>query len=118
MIVNSPVPSDRPGSPAVGSEAVIVTVGVLSYRATMARCGRVGENTKPAPVTFTATVEGAFQSVVCLNDESELKASIRGGQTTVPLSLPGGAKKLLAFAATRKAFDAERDAPRLKVKMR
>ena len=75
-------------------------------------------NAAPREARISATVTGACKTALDLMSESEAPVSIRGGQTTFTVTLPPRAWKIVALAETRKALDAERNAPRLKAKLR
>jgi hypothetical protein len=60
--------------------------------------------------------EGASEAVLELNDLKEITSTTRGFQTTFKLETTNDA--LLALSPTKKDLDAERNAPRAKVKLR
>lgn len=75
-------------------------------------------NISPREARVAATVTGASKTALDLMSEAETPASTRGGQTTFTVSLPPRAWKVVALAATRRALDEERNAPRVKAKLR
>ncbi len=75
-------------------------------------------NTASREAGVRATVEGAAKTALDLTTETEAPSSIRGGQTTFNVTLPPHGWKVIALAETRKALDDERNAPRLKAKLR
>jgi hypothetical protein len=75
-------------------------------------------NPTPRATTLSATVTGALRTVLDLATELETPATIRGGQTTFTTTVPANGWKLFALAADRKTLDTERNAPRLKARLR
>lgn len=75
-------------------------------------------NTAAREASVWATVEIAAKTALDLTTETEAPSSIRGGQTTFTVTLPPHGWKVVALAETRKDLDDERNAPRLKAKLR
>jgi hypothetical protein len=75
-------------------------------------------NASSRPAEVAAAVEGVAEVALDLATEQELPVSSRGFQGEARVTIPARGWKLIAFAATRKALDEERNAPRLQARLR
>lgn len=75
-------------------------------------------NTGQTPASIAVAVGNAPGLAVDLADETELPLDKRGFQSAATTTIPAGGWKLIAFAASRKAFDLERNTSRLQGRLR
>jgi hypothetical protein len=75
-------------------------------------------NASRRPAEVAAAVEDVAGVALDLATEQELPVSSRGFQSEATVTIPPRGWKLIAFAATRKALDTERNAPRLQARLR
>jgi len=75
-------------------------------------------NTATRPATIAAAVNGVAGLAYDLSGETELPVTTRGFQSQTTVTLPAQGWKIIAFSTTRKAFDEERNTPRLKARLR
>jgi hypothetical protein len=69
-------------------------------------------NTTDRAAAVAPTVMGAQQEALDLASETELPTTIRGDGAEISLIIPAHGYKLIAFAATRKALEDERNTPK------
>jgi hypothetical protein len=75
-------------------------------------------NASSRPAEVAAAVEGVAGGALDLATERELPVSSRGFQSEARVTIAPRGWKLIAFGATRKALDDERNAPRLQARLR
>lgn len=75
-------------------------------------------NSSNRPAAVAAGVDGVAGIALDLATERALPLVVRGFQSEAAVTIPARGWKLIAFAESRKAFDDERNAPRLKARLR
>lgn len=75
-------------------------------------------NEEPEPRVVEASIDGAAGVALDLINERELPLQTVGFRSTATVSIPPRGIALIAFAATRKALDEERNAPRRRAKIK
>lgn len=75
-------------------------------------------NAANRPAAVAAGVDGVAGVALDLATERALPLSVRGFQSEVLVTIPARGWKLIAFGASRKALDDERNAPRLRARLR
>ncbi len=75
-------------------------------------------NSSNRPAAVAAGVDGVAGIALDLATERALPLSVRGFQSEAMVTIPARGWKLIAFAESRKSLDDERNAPRLKARLR